>query len=158
MLDRQECILPKQQKKKKDVMDLRERLDKEERGPELYTIQSFQIEIRMKVLIWLSRRKREERETLRSLRLGCLSHSHLQKNHVRRQSFTYLPFQSVTRMQYQQKKKTGKKEKGKKERSPQRNGKKTMTSFSISATYSVQRLRRDEEKKEGVKKNPEPKG
>lgn len=140
-------------------MDLRDRLDKEERGPERYTIQSFQIEIRMKVLIWLSRRKREERETLRSLRLGCLSHSHLQKNHVRRQSFTYLPFQSVTRMQYQQKK-TGKKEKGKKERSPQRNGKKTMTSFSISATYSVQRLRRDGEKKEAVKKrkNSEPKG
>lgn len=47
-----------------------------------------------------------------SLRLGCLSHSHLHKDHVRRQSFTYLPFQSVTRMQYQQK--TGKKEKRKK--------------------------------------------
>lgn len=83
-----------------------------------------------------------------SLRLGCLSHSHLQKDHVRRQSFTYLPFQSVTRMQYQQKKRKERK----KERSPQRNGKKTMTSFSISAAYSVQRLRRDGEKKGGVEK------
>lgn len=99
--------------KKKEVMNLRDRLDKEERGPELYTIQPFQIEIRTKLLIWLSRRKREERETLMSLRLGCLSHSHLQKNHVRRQSFTYLPFQSVTRMQYQQKKKQERKKKEK---------------------------------------------
>lgn len=44
-----------------------------------------------------------------SLRLGCLSHSLLHKDHVRRQSFTYLPFQSVTRMQYQQKQERKKK-------------------------------------------------
>lgn len=92
--------------------------------------------------------EKRERKTLMSLRLGCLAHSHLHKDHVRRQSFTYLPFQSVTRMQYQQKKQ----EKRKKECSPQRNGKKTMTSFSISAAYSVQRLRRNGEKRGGDKK------
>lgn len=88
-------------------------------------------------------RGEKERETLTSLRLGCLSHSHLHKDHVRRQSVTYLPFQSVTRMQYQQKKgkKEKKEQKRRKECSPQRNGKKTMTSFSITATYLVQRLR-----------------
>lgn len=97
----------------------------------------------MNVLIWLTKRTTEERErkTLMSLRLQCLSHSHLHKDHVRRQSFTYLPFQSVTRMQYQQK--TGKKEK---ECSPQRNWKKTMTTFSISAAYCVQRLRNGEKR------------
>lgn len=67
MLDRQECILPKREEKAK-VMDLRDRAglqdeDKEERGkPELYTIQSFQIQIIMNVLIWLNKRKREKRE------------------------------------------------------------------------------------------------
>lgn len=106
----------------------------------------------MNVLIWLTKRTTEERErkTLMSLRLRCLSHSHLHKDHVRRQSFTYLPFQSVTRMQYQQK--TGKKEK---ECSPQRNWKKTMTTFSISAAYSVQRLRKGEKREGDKKENPD---
>jgi len=48
-------------------------------------------------------------------------------------------------MQYQQKGKKEKKKKRRKECSPQRNGKKTMTSFSIKATYLVQRLRRNEQ-------------
>lgn len=65
-------------------------------------------------------------------------------------------------MQYQQKKERKKKEKRRKECSPQRNGKKTMTSFSIKATYCVQRLRRNkqtkkykENNKRGEKKNPD---
>lgn len=62
-------------------------------------------------------------------------------------------------MQYQQKKERKKKEKRRKECSPQRNGKKTMTSFSIKATYLVQRLRRTKQTKKykenrGEKKNP----
>lgn len=113
---------------------LQDEIKQEREKPERYVIQSFmsQIIIDEVKLIWLKtigkqqkerERKREiERETLTSLRLGCLSHSHLHKDHVRRQSITYLPFQSVTRMQYQQK--TGKKEKKEKKRrkecSPQR--------------------------------------
>lgn len=53
-------------------------------------------------------------------------------------------------MQYQQK--TGKKEK---ECSPQRNGKKTMTTFSISAAYSVQRLMNGEKRGGDKKENPD---
>lgn len=63
-------------------------------------------------------------------------------------------------MQYQQKRKERKKKKRRKECSPQRNGKKTMTCFSIKATFSVQRpgktkqTKRGMKRERGAKKNP----
>lgn len=61
----------------------------------------------------IDKNEKKERETVK---LGCLSHSHLHRDHVRRQSITYLPFQSETRMQYWQNEKGRKKEEGGKEK------------------------------------------
>lgn len=164
MLDKQKCILPEQKRKGKKKWTckikwetgLQNEVREEREKPERHVIQSFESQIinDESKLIWFedhqwTTEREKERETLTSLRLGCLSHSHLHKDHVRRQSVTYLPFQSVTRMQYQQKQKQKRKERKKGERNVLRSemGKRQWPLLVSKLQYLVQRLRRNQQKK-----------